>query len=373
MEIAKFTHLLASDFFVGVPDSQLKALGDFLMYKYGIDRAHHLIAVNEGNAVGIAAGYHLATGKIPTVYLQNSGLGNIVNPIASLLNEEVYGIPMIFVIGWRGEPNIKDEPQHIFQGKITLSLLEVLDISYEILDEKTSLEEMQTWMEKFKVQLQQGKQVGVVVRKNALTNATNMHYANNYKLSREEAIAEILDEAEKALLVSTTGKASREVFEMRKERGESNEKDFLTVGSMGHSSAIALGIALHAKDKKVYCLDGDGAMLMHMGSLALIGSLKPENFIHIILNNEAHESVGGMPTATKNIDFIAMAKDLGYDFCQSASTKDQLKQALRKAKDGGLSFIEVKCSITSRKDLGRPTSTPRENKESFMHYIQQKS
>ena len=355
------------EFFAGVPDSQLKALCSFLMDKYGLDPAHHVIAANEGNAVALAAGYHLATGKTPVVYLQNSGLGNIVNPVASLLNGKVYGIPCLFIVGWRGEPGVHDEPQHLFQGEITLKLLETLDIPYFVIDKGTTEEQVQAKLEEYSTLFAQGRQAAFVVRKGALEYNGKTVYTNPYSMGREETIGHILQASGEDPVVSTTGKASREVYELREAQGQGHGYDFLTVGSMGHSSSIALEIALQKPERRVWCLDGDGAALMHLGAMAVIGAKGPANLIHVVLNNEAHESVGGMPTVAGRVDLCAAARACGYPRVFSVDCPEELNQALEAAKEGGqLTFLEVKCALGAREDLGRPATTPRENKAAFM-------
>ena len=370
MRVEKFVEIIGSDFYTGVPDSQLKALCNYLMDRYGIDPCHHLIAANEGNCVALAAGYHLATGKVPVVYMQNSGEGNIINPVASLLNEKVYAIPMVFVIGWRGEPGIHDEPQHIFQGEITVKLLDDMGIASFVISPDTTEEEAEVKMEEYRGLLAKGKNVAFIIRKNALTEAPKVHYENAYTMKREEIIQHIVRVSEEDPIVSTTGKASRELFETRVANGQPHQYDFLTVGSMGHSSSIALGIALNKPEQRIWCIDGDGAMLMHMGAMALIGSIKPKNLVHIIINNASHETVGGMPTVANGVDVIALAKACGYPSAVSVNTFEELDNALAAAKSGeDLSLIEVKCAIGAREDLGRPTTSALENKESFMQYL----
>ena len=367
MDIGRFAALLGADFYTGVPDSQLKALCNYLMDEYGVDPAHHIIAANEGNAAALAAGYHLATGETPVVYLQNSGLGNIVNPVASLLNEKVYGIPCLFIVGWRGEPGVHDEPQHVFQGEITLSLLENLDIPACVIDKATTVEQIQAKLEEYRTLFAQGKQAAFVVRKGALEYSGKTVYSNSRPMTREEAIGHILSASGDDPVVSTTGKASREVYELRKGRGQGHGHDFLTVGSMGHSSSIALGIALQKPDRRVWCLDGDGAALMHLGAMALIGANRPANLIHIVLNNEAHESVGGLPTVAGALDLPAIARACGYPGAVSVDSPEALDDALEAAKAANLlTFIEVRCALGARDDLGRPTTTPQENKAAFM-------
>ena len=371
MRVIDFIKVLNKDFYTGVPDSQLKALCNYLMNTYGIDKNHHIIAANEGNCVGLAAGYHLATSKVPVVYMQNSGEGNIINPVASLLNEKVYNIPMIFVIGWRGEPGVHDEPQHIYQGEVTIKLLEDMGIESFIISSDTTKEELEKIMKKFNKLLDKGHQVAFVVRKNALEYDEKVEYKNDYEMKREEIIEHIVKVSGKDPIISTTGKASRELFEIRERNNQSHEYDFLTVGSMGHSSSIALGVAINKPDKKIWCIDGDGALLMHMGSMAVIGSLKPKNLVHILINNSSHETVGGMPTATKKLKVKKLAKACHYKKRFSVDNFKDLDEALKEAKESNeLTFIEVKTAIGARSDLGRPTTTAKENKENFMNYLE---
>ena len=370
MKAERLVQIIGADFFTGVPDSQLKPLCNYLMHTYGIDRRHHLIAANEGNCAAIAAGYHLATGRVPAVYMQNSGEGNIINPLASLLNEKVYAIPMIFIIGWRGEPGIHDEPQHIYQGEITESLMTLMGASSFVISKETSEQEVMTAMDGFQKLLAEGKDVAFVIRKGALTYDEPVEYANRYTMNREEIIRHITAVSGTDPIISTTGKASRELFEIRAADGESHERDFLTVGSMGHASSIALGVALHKPGTRVWCVDGDGAALMHLGAMAVIGSQKPSNLVHVVINNEAHETVGGMPTAAVSADLAGIAKACGYPYAVCVNTFADLDRELNEAKErNALSFLEVKSSIGARSDLGRPTTTALENKENFMAFL----
>lgn len=373
MKVETFVEILGADFFTGVPDSQLKPLCNYLMGTYGIDKKHHIIAANEGNCTALAAGYHLATGKVPVVYMQNSGQGNIINPVASLLNDKVYAIPCIFVIGWRGQPGVHDEPQHIYQGEVTLKLLEDMDISAFIIDDKTSETELAQIRKEFEEKLKLGKSVAFVVKKGAFSYSEKIKYSNRFGMLREEIIEHITAVSKEDPIVSTTGKASRELFEIRTNNNQSHKYDFLTVGSMGHSSSIALGVAINKPDKKVWCIDGDGALLMHMGSMAVLGSVSPENMVHILINNTAHETVGGMPTVADNIDFVGIAKSCGYRSAVCVDNLADLDKALNDAKTKNeLCFIEVKCAMGSRDDLGRPTTTAIENKKSFMEFLDNK-
>lgn len=370
MKVEKLIEVIGSDFYTGVPDSQLKALCNYLMDTYGIDSHHHIIAANEGNCVALAAGYHLATGKVPVVYMQNSGEGNIINPVASLLSDKVYAIPVVFIIGWRGAPGISDEPQHIYQGEVTLRLLEDMDIKSFVIGEETTEQEVEDTMMGFREILASGKDVAFVIRKDALTGVSEIEYKNENKMTREEIIQHIVKVSGKDLIVSTTGKASRELFEIRDANGQSHKYDFLTVGSMGHSSSIALGIAINKPNQRVWCVDGDGAVLMHMGSVAVLGANKPKNFIHIVINNAAHETVGGMPTVANCIDFVGIAKACGYPYAVRVEDFGDLDDELEKAKGRyELSLIEVACSIGARGDLGRPTTMALESKQDFMEYL----
>ncbi|MBR4711347.1 MAG: phosphonopyruvate decarboxylase [Clostridia bacterium] len=367
MNVKDFAEILGADFYTGVPDSQLKALCNWLMDTYGIDPAHHIIAANEGNCAALAAGYHLATGRVPVVYMQNSGEGNIINPAASLLSDQVYGIPVIFVIGWRGEPGVHDEPQHVWQGRVTLKLLEDMDIAACVVSGDTTREELAEKMAEFRGILAAGKDVAFVIRKGALTDAPKVVYRNDHIMTREEIIRRVLAVTGDDPIVSTTGKASRELFELREAAGQDHSRDFLTVGSMGHASSIALGIALQRPDKRVWCLDGDGAALMHMGAMAVIGAHRPPNLIHVVINNGAHETVGGMPTVARQVSLTGVALACGYPGAVCTDTPEALDAALLEAREAGtLRFVEVKSAIGARENLGRPTATARENRDSFM-------
>lgn len=370
MKVQNLVEIIGSDFYTGVPDSQLKALCNYLMETYGIDPKHHIIGANEGNCAALAAGYHLATGKVPVVYMQNSGEGNIINPVASLLNDKVYAIPVVFIVGWRGEPGIHDEPQHIYQGVVTTKLLDDMDIANFVIGKETTDEEVEEKMEEFKSILASGKDVAFVVRKGALTDAPKVEYKNDNHMVREEIIQHIVKASGEDPIVSTTGKASRELFEARVANGQSHKYDFLTVGSMGHSSSIALGVAINKPKQRIWCVDGDGAVLMHMGSMAVLGANKPKNLVHVVINNGAHETVGGMPTVAADINLVAIAKACGYPNAVNVDNFEDLDKELEAAKSRNeLSLIEVKCSIGAREDLGRPTTTTLENKQNFMDYL----
>lgn len=359
------------DFFAGVPDSLLKNVCAFISDT--LDDRHNIIAANEGAAVGLAAGHYLATGHVPCVYMQNSGEGNAINPLASLTDKEVYGIPVLLVIGWRGEPGVHDEPQHVKQGKITLPLLDAMGIRHEILSQDET---------EFRSQLdgavrhmsETGEAFAFIVRKNTFEPYTlQRHEVNEYPLSREEAIQKVAASlSAKDVIVSTTGMISRELFEYRTAQGQGHERDFLTVGSMGHASQIALGIALEKTDRRVWCFDGDGAALMHLGSVAIIADKAPENFVHVIFNNGAHDSVGGQPTVGLKVNLAGIAKAAGYKDAVSVTTAEDLGSALKALKTmRGPVLLEVRVHRGNRKDLGRPTTTPIQNRDALMEFMGQ--
>ncbi len=357
-------------FFTGVPDSLLKGFCAYLTDH--VDEEHHIIAANEGGAVGLAAGYYLSTGKIPLVYMQNSGEGNAINPLLSLADSDVYSIPMILVIGWRGMPGIHDEPQHVKQGKVTLSLLDAMQIPYVVASEEETEAKRQI-RDAVSLALQRKAPFALVIRKNTFSDYTlEKNEVVPGEMTREEAIEKILlSSSESDAFVCTTGMASRELFELREKHGMSHGKDFLTVGSMGHASQIALGIALQEPKRRIFCIDGDGSLLMHMGSLAIIGSRHPRNLVHVLLNNGAHDSVGGQSTVAREIDFPEIAKACGYAQWYRVSTPTQLESALAKiAKEQTLCFLEIQVKKGARKNLGRPTSSPIENKKAFMEFLQ---
>jgi phosphonopyruvate decarboxylase len=350
-------------FYAGVPDSLLK---EFCAYVE--DHVSHVIAANEGNAVAMACGYHMATGKIAGVYLQNSGLGNIINPLTSLADKEVYKIPMLLIIGWRGEPGIHDEPQHVKQGRITPKQLELLDIPYRLVDADCEPEELASWVS---MSLDRtGAPVALLVRNGAFATHKSRRVSSfKATMPREQALDILLSLAGEASVIATTGKTSREVFELRVARNEA-QRDFLTVGGMGHTSSIALGAAMGRPEKDVVCIDGDGSALMHMGALAIIGDARPPNLTHVLMNNAAHESVGGQPTVGDSVDFKSLAVACGYAAYALATTPEEIATAWSQLKSAsGPRFLEVRIATGSRDDLGRPTNTPVENKQAFMEWI----
>ncbi len=367
-----FYNILASygiDFYAGVPDSLLKNLCAYITDH--ADVAHNIIAANEGGAMGLAAGHYLATSQIPVVYMQNSGEGNIINPLASLTDPDVYNIPVLLVIGWRGKPGVHDEPQHVKQGKVTTGLLNVMGIDYTVLSKDEEKAEGQ--IKKAVAFMQTTKQCyALVIEKDTFDTYTLQNVEkNDLTMGREEAIQAVATAlGDKDVIVSTTGMISRELFEYRTAMNHGHERDFLTVGSMGHASQIALGIAMAKPDRKVWCFDGDGASIMHMGNMAIVASKHPKNYVHVVFNNGAHDSVGGQPTVGLNINLPAVATAVGYKYVYSIESKDHLKELLEKLKEiEGPVFLEVKVKKGNRKDLGRPTTTPIQNKEALMAFL----
>lgn len=372
LDCSKFYNLLVSngiEFFTGIPDSLLKDFNAYIIDNVENDK--HIIPANEGSSIAISAGYYLATKKIGLVYMQNSGLGNAINPLVSLVDKEVYSIPLLLLIGWRGEPNKKDEPQHIKQGKITLKLLDALEIPYEILPE--NIDDAEQSLEKAIDYMTENKApYALVVKKETFSKYEyNEDTHQNFELSREEAIKIIVNNLNaEDIVVTTTGMASRELFELREEKNHGHDGDFLTVGSMGHASQIALGIAISKPDRQIFCVDGDGSLIMHMGSLGIIGSKSSKNFKHIVLNNSTHGSVGGQPTVVDNLDLVSNVLSCNYKIAYKANTKNELleKISLLKSVDGP-AFLEIKINNKYRKNLGRPTLSPTENKEGFMKFL----
>ena len=360
------------DCFAGVPDSLLKNICAYITDHF--DAAHNIIAANEGAAVGLAAGHYLATGQPACVYMQNSGEGNIINPLASLTDQEVYNIPVLLLIGWRGRPGVHDEPQHVKQGKVTTGLLNVMGVNYEVLSKEEDKAAKQ--IEKAAKALANKEVFALVIEKDTFEDYKLQNVElNDLTMSREEAIQTVAAAlGEKDCIVSTTGMISRELFEYRAAMNQGHERDFLTVGSMGHASQIALGIALAQPERRVWCFDGDGAAIMHMGSMAIVANKAPKNYVHVVFNNGAHDSVGGQPTVGLKIDLPAVAKAVGYKAAISVSSKEELEKDLSTLNSqlstlGGPILLEVQVKKGNRKDLGRPTTTPIQNKEALMTFL----
>jgi phosphonopyruvate decarboxylase len=359
------------DFFSGVPDSLLKNICSYIADNTPSE--NHIIAANEGNALAIGIGYHLSTSKIPLIYMQNSGLGNAINPLLSLADLDVYSIPILMMIGWRGEPGERDEPQHKKQGRVTVALLKAMEIPYKILTVDSNIKEAERSLKAMlHIAKKENKPCALLIKKNTFESykiQSDIPYEK--PLYREEAIEIIVNNLNKLdIVVSTTGVTSRELFEHREKFSIGHEKDFLTVGGMGHASQIALGIALQKKDRKVYCLDGDGSIIMHMGSLAINASMNCKNFKHIVFNNCAHDSVGGQPTVGGKIDIRLISRNVGYKWSKVVSKEFDIRLALNEMADiDGPALLEIQVKKGFRKNLGRPTTTPVQNKKSFMGFV----
>lgn len=356
----------------GIPDSQLKVFCDYMNHE-GKDTFTHIVPANEGAAAAIAAGSYLASGQPACVYMQNSGIGNAVNPIASLIHKDVYEIPMLFLVGYRGEPGTKDEPQHVFQGRITCPLLDQLEIPWARIGKNTTKEQLNEIFEEAGDTLRAHHPYAVIVEKGAFESEASHEYQNEFTMKREKAIEIILNNIDhETLVVSTTGKISREVYEQAKLLGLDDGCRFLTVGSMGHASMIAYGIAIQKPHCRVICLDGDGAALMHMGAMDFLGTNKPANLLHIILNNQSHESVGGMPIGAPDTNWTAIASACGYPVCKQIKDETELQdymRAINQQDEPSLTMVEVQVALGSRDDLGRPKETPIENKQAFMEKL----
>ena len=356
-------------FVTGVPDSLLKSVCACFMSR--LSQAEHVIATNEGSAVGLAIGHYLATGRPALVYMQNSGLGNVVNPVTSLAAPEVYGIPMIFLIGWRGEilddgSQLNDEPQHVLQGQITIAQLQIMGIPFRIVEGNTKTVEP-VLGELIGMAMSRPGPAALVVRRQTFAPFKSAKPDHDKSLLLREAAINALIAAlpDNVPIVSTTGMASRELFELREASGRGHHRDFLTVGGMGHAAQIAAGIALAEKDRQVVCLDGDGAVLMHMGGMTLCADCS--NLLHIVINNGAYDSVGGQPTKGAVVDFTRIAAACGYKRVSRAMTADEIAKNVQAMLESGVSsFLEIKCKPGARPDLGRPTHSSGRIKTAFM-------
>lgn len=350
------------DYFVGVPDSILKS---FCAYLSNNKIDNHIVTANEGNAIALASGYNIATGKYGVVYMQNSGIGNAINPLLSLSDEDVYDIPMLLVIGYRGKPGIKDEPQHIKQGKLTLPLLDTIGIKYLFLDENYNeqIKYCKKYIEK------ENKSIALIINKGTFNSLDYIKESKNNELTREKSLELVIDNiTNKDFIVSTTGKTSREIFEIREKKGMKHDNDFLTVGSMGHASSLALGISNNTK-YNVYCIDGDGALIMHMGSLPIVLQNCKNNFKYILINNGCHESVGGEPTIINKIDLKKVLEGFGFKKVYDIYKENELQIALNDQKNNEKIAIIINTNDKSRKELGRPTISSKENKINFQNNI----
>lgn len=359
------------NFFTGVPDSLLKNFVDLV--NDNIPSPKHITSPNEGSSIGLAIGNYLSTGMLSLVYLQNSGLGNAVNPLLSLADKNVYGIPMILLIGWRGKPGIKDEPQHFKQGLVTIDMLNSMQIPYSIINKEFSNLETENLIKKVcDESLKTQHPYVILVEENTFEKyvSLKLNSTDNF-ISREEALETCLKSIkDQSIIISTTGKLSRELYELREMKKLSHSNDFLTVGGMGHANQIALGIAINKPNKIVYCFDGDGALLMHMGTMALNGNLKLPNFKHILFNNRIHESVGGQCTSAPETNFTNLSKIFGYKYSKRINKKIEIEKNIKKLTlNGCISFLEILINDKSRKELSRPKSSPKENKNAFMKHL----
>lgn len=356
------------DFFAGVPDSLLKPVCFYLADHVG-DK--HVVAANEGGAVAVACGYHLATGGVPLVYLQNSGQGNTINPLLSLADRDVYSIPLVLLIGWRGEPGSADEPQHVKQGKVTVSLLEAMGIPWRHLPSEPA-EASHCVDELVAIAAAESRPVALLVSKGTFEPyKPKPSPSDSFEMTREQAIEAVAATlGDKDAIVATTGKISRELYECRTRAGEGHEREFLTVGSMGHASQIAMGIALAQPGRQVVCLDGDGAMLMHMGAAAIVGAAGVANFKHIILNNGVHDSVGGMPSAGLRVSFTEIARACGYAGAWRVERPEDVVGKIAQLRSArGPAMLEIMVQKGARPDLGRPETSPIENKRAFIQFL----
>ena len=341
-----------SDFFTGVPDSVLKQLSIYLQKK---NKKQHIVASNEGAAVSIGIGHYLSTKKIPCIYMQNSGLSNALNPLISIANEKVYSIPLILIIGWRGSPRIKDEPQHNVKGKITLNVLKLLNIKYTIIRKNNDLI-------KFNKQIRNAKKnkkiVACLIEQGTLEKNKKIELKKDfYHLNKKLFLKTLLETVKKnTKIISSTGYSSRELMYLRNKYGFKDSKDFYMVGGMGHASSVAFGYSLFS-NKQIICIDGDGSLLMHLGSIKTAGTFADKNFKYILLNNNSHDSVGGQNTYADDIDFKNLSKSLGFKKFYSIKNNNNLKKNIKKFLTGNsLSFLEVKVSNSKIKKLPRPTN-----------------
>ena len=358
-------------YFVGVPDSLMKGLNYQISNSCSSDE--HLITSNEGSAVAHAIGYYAATEKLAAVYMQNSGLGNAYNPLISLADPAIYSVPMILLIGWRGEiaddgVQLKDEPQHIKQGQITLSTLETMGIPFEVIHAGSS-----NWKQQISILIARAKSeqrpVAAIFRKNTFDSVALVSSDADHSpvLGREDAIELLVNNSlPNDIFVASTGMIGRELFEIRKRRAQTHATDFLTVGGMGHASQIACSIASALPDRRVICLDGDGALLMHTGGMAECAH--QSNLTHIVLNNGAHDSVGGQPTVAFHINLQKVAEGFGYSNIINATTALDIQSALD-GRAAGSMFLEIRCKRGNRKDLGRPDIAPNQNLMEFIQFL----
>ena len=356
--------------YTGVPDSLLKDFCAYISRELAPER--HLITANEGNSVALAAGHYLATGRPSLVYMQNSGQGNAVNPLASLAHHEVYGIPMVLLIGWRGQPGVKDEPQHGVQGVMTPDILDALGVPHRTLARTADgASQDATWAVAHA--MERRGPVALLVEKGTFEPDPGLERdaTVGYTRTREDALRVFVETVgARDVVVATTGKTGRELDEVRIAAGSDAGGDFLTVGAMGHASQVAMGLAMGQPERTVWCLDGDGAILMHMGALAIVGRHAPENFLHVVLNNGVHDSVGGQPSVGLEIDIPAIARACGYRSVATVGDDDDLAAALKTLSGSpGPCLLQVGLIPGARSDLGRPRTSTAERRDRLMTWL----
>jgi phosphonopyruvate decarboxylase len=369
---------LGIELFTGVPDSLLKQLNAQVMH--AVPRERHVIAANEGASVGIAIGHYLRTGAPALVYLQNSGFGNTVNPLLSLADPDVYGVPMVLLVGWRGRPGVKDEPQHVKQGRIMTGILDALELPWSVLP--TESDAAETCMtQAVETATSASTPYVVLVEKDTFADAPagpagpTTGPRGDESSSRERALEALVDAlGPETINVSTTGMLSRELFELRERAGTDGARDFLTVGGMGHATSIALGVAKNEPDREVWCLDGDGALLMHLGTVPVIADHGPPNLFHVVFNNGVHDSVGGQPTSITSMDVASSARAMGYRWAATTNDPDEVGAHVAAMREqGGPCLLEVRVRPGNRPGIGRPTRTPAQSKEAFMHALREEA
>jgi len=361
---------LGIDMYVGVPDSLLKEFGKHVMSALPRDR--HVITANEGAAVGIALGHYLRCGRPALVYLQNSGFGNTVNPLLSLADPDVYGVPIVLLVGWRGQPGVKDEPQHVKQGRVMTAMLDAMEIPWAVLP--GDREEAEACLTEAVERAEADQTPYVVLVEKGTFAPADVPDADTTETdlpSRETALKTLADAVgPDAVIISTTGMLSRELFEHREATGQSGARDFLTVGGMGHANSIALGVAKQEPEREVWCFDGDGALLMHLGSLAVIADHAPANYLHVVFNNGVHDSVGGQPTSIEVVDVPEVACATGYRYSETVRNLEAVPDAVKRLREaGGPALLELRVRPGNRPGIGRPTRTPAESKRAFMDAV----
>lgn len=361
---------LGFDFYSGVPCSFLKYL-----INYAINECDYVMAANEGDAVATSAGAYLA-GKKSVVLMQNSGLTNATSPLTSL--NYSFQLPVLGFVSLRGEPGLNDEPQHELMGQITGEMLTSMQVEWEYL--ANDIEEAKKQLQRANDAIENNKTFFFVVKKGTFDEVAlkpqnlTTTFAKEIKHSnlpeglptRTQALEVISNWADnKTALLATTGKSGRELFEI-----EDKPNNLYMVGSMGCISSMALGLAMANPSKKSVAIDGDGAALMRMGNLGTNGYYHPDNLLHILLDNNTHDSTGGQATISQNIDFAMVAHATGYPVAIKVNTIDELREELNNwSANPKATFIHLRIAKGSPKELGRPTIKPFEVKERLMNFL----